>query len=294
MDDIQNSQNSLLKYNCNICNYNTSHKSHYNSHLLSLKHEKRLKGYKKIQSAENAADLKISNKQYICDVCNKSYLYHSGLWRHKKLCNNQLTLQTIMNEVTQLKSLIQTQNQIIIANNNQTQNDKPQQITNIHGNQNNTYKNTMVFLNTDCKNAINMTDFIENFEIGVEELDFIKNQGYAKTISNLFIKTLNNYSAYERPIHCTDIKRSVIFVKDNDTWFTKEEGKQTITKAIEDVQKKAIQAIPEWENHYTPKMKKDYLDDNYMKVVNVVTRTLDEKDNDKIIKNIASNVKLSS
>jgi hypothetical protein len=277
--DNKNNAKTATFYVCKNCDYMTRYKSHYTEHLHTRKHF----ALSQNDNADNANPLN-PLKKYPCKTCDKSFNDRAGLWRHNKKCNTNLIFKSLKDEITELKNIVLSQNQIIVANANQT---KPQTI--INGNQNNTYNNTMVFLNTECKNAVNMTDFIQNFEIGVEELDFIKNQGYAKTISNLFIKTLNNYSMYERPIHCTDTKRLTMYVKENDTW---EKGKHTITKAIEHVQAKAIKAIPGWETHYIPKMNKENLDDDYITVVNIVTRTIDEKQNNKIIKTIASNVKL--
>jgi hypothetical protein len=299
MEDTQKCQKCRFIFSCIFCDYKTSHKSHYTKHLTTAKHEKCQKRYKMIQSAQTAqksADFNKNNKQYICDNCNKEYLYHSGLWRHKKNCNNQLTLQTIINEVNELKSLIKTQNQPIILN--KDQNIYPQTISNIQGNnniQNNTYNNnnnTMVFLETHCKDAINMKQFLDNIKIDINQLDFMIDHNRILSISDIFQKHLSQYDIYKRPIHCTDTKRLTMFVKDNNTWHSNENGKQTITNAIEDITKIGNKIIPHWEDHNKTRMSKDDLDINYMKLVKKLNSPIDNNENIKIIKNIAISVKL--
>jgi hypothetical protein len=288
------------KYICESCDFKTDYKTRYDEHILTIKHYK-LSQWKSEGNQNNQNHQTLSN--FICQYCNKSYVTSSGLWKHNKKCNSSQTtqtLQTIMNELVdikkqnaELKQLFE-QNQIIVANANQTQNDKPQQITNIHGNQNNnTYNNTMVFLNTECKNAVNMKQFLDNISIDINELDFIiKDNKRVTSITNLFLKHLNKYSLYERPIHCTDIKRLSVYVKDNNTWLSKEQGTAKLTQSIHDITKIAIKTIPEWENHNKPIMDPEHLKDDMLKVFQILNAPIKDNENQKIMKTIASNIKL--
>ena len=296
-----NNAKSATFYRCESCDYNTRYKSHYTEHLYTRKHL----ALSQKTTLNNANPLK-PQKKYLCDFCNKGFNDRAGLWRHKKSCIQSGFMETIMNELVEVKKqnaelkqlVTQTQNQVILStNSNNTHKQEPVGFTtNITGDHNNIQNNTfnIQFLNNECKNAVNMNDFVNAFEVGVKQLDCIKDNGAIKAITTMFIETLNKYSLHERPIHCTDTKRLTMYVKDNDVWHTKEEGKQKLTKAIEDVQKIAMKSILQWENHYKEKIKNDdTYSDKYMLLVKKTTNILTDDDNIKIMKTIAPNVKLN-
>jgi uncharacterized C2H2 Zn-finger protein len=295
-----NNAKSATFYRCESCDYITRYKSHYTEHLHTRKHLALSK-----KTTENNANPLKPLKKYFCERCNKVFNDRPGLWRHKKSCKQSDMIQTIINELVEVKKqnaelkelVTQRQNQVILSNNNNIERQEPIGFTtNITGDHNNIQNNTfnIQFLNNECKNAVNMNDFVNAFEVGVRQLDCIKDNGAIKAITTMFIETLNKYSLHERPIHCTDTKRLTMYVKDNDVWHTKEEGKQKLTKAIEDVQKIAMKSIPQWETHYKEKIKNnDSYSDKYMLLVKKTTNILTDDDNTKIIKTIAPNVKLS-
>lgn len=300
----QNNAKSATFYRCETCDYMTRYKSHYTEHLHTRKHLALLNLGN--ESNANPQNPLLLFKKYPCDHCSKVFNNRSGLWRHKKSYDKTDLIKTIVNELkevkkqnAELKQLVtQTQNQVILASNanSLTRQEPVGYTTNITGDYNNIQNNTfnIQFLNNECKNAVNMNDFVNAFEVGVKQLDCIKDNGAIKAITTMFIETLNKYSLHERPIHCTDTKRLTMYVKDNDVWHTKEEGKQKLTKAIEDVQKIAMKSIPQWEDHYKEKIKNDdTYSDKYMLLVKKTTNILTDDDNIKIMKTIAPNVKLN-
>lgn len=304
LGNLRKSKSSMAKnnklYTCEFCAFNTSYKTRYDEHLLTLKHfklaDRKSIGNQKHQKHQNSKELE-KYKPFTCKYCNRFYITSSGLWKHNKKCEQQNMIHMIVNELNEVKKQnaelkeLFTQNQIIASTNI-----KPSSsITNITGDHSNIQNNTfnIQFLQNECKNAINMNDFVNAFEVGVRQLDCIKDNGVVKAISTMFIETLNKYSLHERPIHCTDTKRLTMFIKDNDVWHTKEEGKQKFTKAIEEVQKIAMKSIPQWEDHYKSKIKNDdTFTDKYMTLVKKTTNILTDDDSKKIMKVIAPNVKL--
>lgn len=294
MTTLDNAKTATF-YICEYCDYKTPYKSHYTEHLHTRKHYTQSQN----NNASNANPLK-PLKKYPCKYCDKSFNDRAGLWRHNKKCNNQIMLQTIVNELVEvkkqnaeLKQMFETQNQIIASTNNNNNNLIPSNtITGDHNNIQNNIFNTQVFLETECKNAVNMKDFLDNISIDINELDFIKDNKRVESITNIFLKHLNNYGVNERPIHCTDIKRLSLYVKDNDTWFSKEQGTTKFSQSINDITKIAVKSIPDWEHHNKDIMNQDDLDEGYFKLVKILNSPIEEKESQKIMKNIASNVKI--
>lgn len=309
------------KYSCSLCEYKTNHRSHYNTHLLSKRHLK----WKHLDTntAETAETAISSIKIYSCEFCDKTYCNRSGLWKHKKKCNQSIEnnmiqtiveqQQTIMNELidikqqntdikkenTELKQLLQTQNQIIVSNNNnnnQLANPQPTSasthITGDHNNIQNNIFNTQVFLENECKNAVNIDDIIEKVIIDVDKLDVFKEKGTSIGIANILNEVLKSYNIYERPIHCSDVKRLSMHVKDNDIWLSKQQGQEKLSKTIYYIQQSAMKQIYDWEAYYKHKMNPDNLDKGMNLLIKRTTNSLTEDDNKKIIKTIAPNVKL--
>jgi hypothetical protein len=242
-------------YNCQTCDYNTSSKKDFQKHKKTKKH---LNGNKKIPIVD-----------FTCKNCGISYKFRSGLSRHLKKCkvvdkkivetmitfcpnlygsnfeiekkqeNTQITekdLKIIELEKTVLKEKLKNKEEIIeiLKTKNGT-------IVN------NTYNNKLtlnVFLNEHCKNALNLTDFVKQIEIGLEDLQYTKNHGFVKGITNIFTKQLNDLNPTERPIHCSDKKRLQFYIKDEGKW---EKDSNKIDKSILNVQQAQIKKMYDWE-----------------------------------------------
>ena len=185
----------------------------------------------------------------------------------KKLTpQTQLTPELIIKLIEQNKDLQQTlidQNKIIVELAQKAGNYN----NSVSGNNNKTF-NLQLFLNETCKDAINMTDFVNQIQVSMDELEDTGTLGYAEGISKVFIKNLNDNNYKERPIHCSDSKREILYIKDDNVWIKDDENKSNLTKAIKQVANKNIKKITEWQNKYP-----DYNDptskrsDKYMKIV---------------------------
>jgi hypothetical protein len=297
-----------LSYNfiCEKCDFKCHKKGDWNRHLLTKKHLE-------INGSKQEINLHhMENGVKFCK-CGKHFNTASGLWKHEKKCPQGLqhiskemysdvtiTSDLIMLLVQQNKEL-----QTMLVNQAKEHNDnmlKVMQQSNSN-NANNSYNtnsnnktfNLQFFLNETCKNALNMSEFISNLEVTLEDLEETGSKGYVEGISNIFIKGLKELDITERPIHCSDVKRETIYIKDNDEWIKDEENKPKIVESIKQITHKNIGQIYNWQKKYP-----DYNDpesrssDKYQKLIfNSMSGSSKEECNDnynKIIKNVAKEV----
>ena len=292
-------KNEQSKYHCKLCDYVCSKKYNWERHLTTSKHIKSTN----CNTPSTLSEQKEQNEQskYICDNCGKHYTERTGLWRHKKKCNNsenkisiqtqdeqQQLIQYLMKENSEFKQLMIEQNKTMLelAKNSGTTN-------NSHNNTNshNAF-NLNFYLNETCKNAMNITDFVSQLQIKNKDLEETGRLGYAEGISRIFINGLKQMSVTDRPIHCSDVKRETLYIKDNNEWNKDNEDKSILTNAIKQVTNKNIKQIFEWtkENpEYNDPTTK--VNDKYLKIVsnsmNGLTKEETNKNYEKIIKNIA-------
>jgi hypothetical protein len=163
-------------------------------------------------------------------------------------------------------------------------------INNINNCNNKTF-NLQVYLNETCKDAINLTDFVDSIKIQIKDLEKIGEKGYAEGVSQIFIDNLQQLHTHSRPIHCSDSKRETLYIKNDNQWSKDDEQKSGLTKAIKQVANKNIKQICEWQKLYPkyndPESKQN---DKYMKIVlnsmSGSTKKESEKNYEKIIKNV--------
>lgn len=277
--------NKEKKLYCELCDYKCSRPFLLKQHLSTLKHQKKIK--------QHLATQKYAQEIFKCENCEKEYKQRSGLWRHKKKCEKKITPQNTCEN----KDLIEIVKTIVsnYNNNNDIKNELLEQIkeqTNIikdilpkigNNNNSNNKLNINVFLNEKCKNAINMTEFIESLNINLKDIDYTKNNGLINGISSLFINNLKQMETYERPIHCTDIKREILYIKDNNNW-KKDMHKHKINEIITDLTIKHRKILNNWKENNPSWEKDDVKKDEYIYLVNSL---MNDIDNDNIIKNIA-------
>ena len=290
-------------FHCEVCDYSTSRKSNYETHLHSNKHKSH-----EITTDDNEIKQKIS-KKYKCHNCDKNFNDRAGLWRHNKKCNMtinifeksetlmnpfELTQDTIMNILKQnsdFQQMLLEQNKTIIElskNNSITNN-----TTNNHNSNNKTF-NLQLFLNETCKNAMNITDFVDSLQLQLSDLENVGEIGYIEGISNIIIKKLNTLDVTERPIHCTDKKRETMYIKDEDKWEKEDDKKAKMHKMVKKVANKNINLISEFQNlHPDWKKYSSSISDQYNKIV--IESMGGKGDNDyekeeKIIKRVAKEV----
>ena len=241
-----------IKFSCEKCNFVCSNKRDYNRHLMTAKHKMIIDD--NIKTPKNPI-------QYIC-ICEKQFVFPSGLSRHKKICSFVHKDDTIVNEHNNILDLISQNKELmnlLIAKNYQTDEliqhnkelhktiqDIVPKIGNNNNNNNNTTNNNQfnlqVFLNEDCKDALNFSEFLEQIQISFEDLENQAENGYIKGISRLFIESLQELGQNKRPIHCSDKKRKTIYIKEDNEW-DKEGSLDILKKGINEVTRRTLQTL---------------------------------------------------
>ena len=201
----------------------------------------------------------------MCGFCDRAYKDRAGLWRHKKKCDNIKQTNDASNNAfvfdKEFVMMVLKQNSEIIKENGELKHimvDTQNQImevlktgTNITHNTNNTNShnktfNLQFFLNETCKNAMNIMDFVDSLKLQLNDLERMGEIGFVNGMSNIIIKNLQNMDVTERPVHCTDQKREVIYVKDADKWDKEEDSKPKLRKAIKHIAHKNAKLIGEF------------------------------------------------
>jgi Txe/YoeB family toxin of Txe-Axe toxin-antitoxin module len=291
--------NSAFKFYCKCCDYGTSKKSSYNDHLLSAKHAKNQNG-NVLETNGNQNLPQICSSTYSCEKCKKVFKNRSGLWKHnsKGHCNNLTEITDKNNDITPeiiklISELVKGQNglqeSILEIAKNGTTNNSHNTTTNSH----NKAFNLQFFLNETCKDAMNITDFIESIQLQLSDLEKMGEIGYVEGISNIIVKNLNALDVTQRPLHCTDKKRETIYIKDEDKW-EKDEEKNKIRKVIKKVATKNARLIQKFKekhpdyNDYHSKYSTQY----HKLIIESFggSGNNDLEKEDKIIRNIAKNI----
>jgi hypothetical protein len=275
---------NISKFECIICNFVCCKKGDYNRHISRPKHQKN------IIMTENVTK-KTSKNIYLCDVCNKEFMSRNGLWCHKKNCNvihstNVITTELIMELIKDNKEM----KQIILEQNNTINNFvKNGTINNSNNtiNSNNNAFNLQFFLNETCKNAMNITDFVESIKLQLSDLIHLGEVGYVEGISKIIVKNLNALDETERPVHCTDKKRETMYIKDENEWTKEDDNKTKLIKVIRSISNKNIKLLPQFREKYPEyKNSSSKISDTYDKMV-IEAMVSDTNKDDKIIKNIS-------
>ena len=303
----KNKQKQAFNFYCEICDYGTCRKSNFDSHLSTDKHKMVTKGDKKGHKQALISSEMLENKQdnadeetreFVC-ACGKEYKHRQGLWRHKKKCPEKPMSITSIQDQTELVQYLMKENsefkQLMIEQNKQmielAKNTAGHHNTN-HVNSHNKTFNLQVFLNETCKNAINISDFINQLQVSISDLEETGKLGFTEGISKIFINGLKDIDIPDRPLHCSDLKRETIYIKNNNEWTKDTEENLLLVNAIKQVSNKNMKQITEWQ-----KVNPEYRDssskinDRYLKIVSESmsgsTKEECEKNYKKIIKNIA-------
>lgn len=247
-----NSAKICYKYFCDICQYGTQRKSSYDDHILSLKHLKVTESYNNyVNSATN-------KKKIVCKICNKEYNNRTSLWRHNKICKENVTQDNLDDIQTNVQSML-TDKELMMALIKDNADFKAMMMkifengtnhmshSHNHTNSHNKTFNLQFFLNETCKNAMNIDEFVSSIQPTLEDLEHVGKVGYAEGISSIIIKKLHEVGVTQRPIHCSDIKREVMYVKSDDVWQKEVENKTLLVSAIKQVAKDNIDNILVWQ-----------------------------------------------
>jgi hypothetical protein len=313
----------MHKYTCEPCIFHSTNKKDYEKHLLTNKHYK-ISVMKKVLPNANNANVNddrassppptftipsasrtphTAQSSFLC-LCGKKYKNEIILKRHKRKCAI-ITPEIVMNIVQdnqELRNIIVAQNKIMlehtqsfhqhitdlipkleksVTNNNTTINNTHH----IHNNNNNNFS-LNIFLNEKCKDAWNMSEFIESLHVTLDDLLLTRERGIGESIGRMLVHGLSTLDVYKRPIHCTDLKRDIMYVKDNEVW-ERDEQNVKIRSAIDQLSYKQIIGIDDWK-HTQPDMAVD--DDLQLKYTTILLKVLsdpDERDARKIVKCIS-------
>ena len=315
----ENSPNNNNKFYCDVCDYKCSKHSDYTKHLLTGKHKN---SYNLSQNSDNFSPMLA--KKYICH-CGKEYKYRQGLFTHRKTCeisfdndkndkniedkdiilknivlnvikqtnesnsksNNEI-IQYLINENKEFKNLIL---EIVKKDSSVINNTNNNNINNC----NNQSFNLNFFLNEQCKDAMNIDEFVDSIKMNLSDLENFAHLGYADGVSNIFAKGIKELGVHLRPIHCSDSKRETLYIKNNDEWIKETDDKPLITKAIKKVAFKNIKQINEWvkENPACkdPRTKKfDQYNKIVMNAMSGVTEEEQKNNIEKIVRNVTKSV----
>jgi hypothetical protein len=291
------------QFYCEKCDYVCSIKFSYDRHMQTIKHKLK-------QTETNETQKEKKGEKNICD-CGQLFKSRTTLWRHKQKCDyyneeqNQEqeqekfeTMEPTTKEIIDLmrlqmlenqelrKIMISQQQQIIeLASKNSVTN------TNCNNVNTNTF-NLNMFLNEKCKDAINISEFVDNVKLQLSDLENFGNMGYVEGVSQILIKNLKDLDTYSRPIHCSDLKREVLYIKDNNEWTKETDDKPVLKSAIKQIANKNIKQIQTWKDENpgccNSESKKN---DQYMKIVmnSMSGGTSEEQINNisQIVKNVA-------
>ena len=304
METLGTHEKVANKFYCKICDYRTSRKYNYDKHISTDKHI--------VATFDNNVETgKVANVvPNICPYCQQKFRSKSGLWKHSKKCiseeetetlhdgeeltDKQIIMMLIKDNSEFKNMMIEQQKYMMDLVKNGTHNTTNNNTNTNCGNNNKTF-NLQVFLNETCKDAINMTDFIEQIQVSLTDLETTGTLGYAEGISKVFIKNLNEINYNDRPIHCSDLKRETLYIKDDNKWTKDDQNKTALTKAIKHVANKNIKQISKWQKKYPdfsdPDSKQN---DKYMQIVlnSMSGSTKEESDRnyEKIAKNVIKEV----
>jgi hypothetical protein len=301
---------SHQNYHCEICDYTTCKKTDYNKHILTDKHNRN----------NLATQLSQDKNIHICQLCNKQYHDRTGLWKHKKICNtkkelNNSNLKELVLEVIQQNNEQNNEQQTnnnnnedlikyLINENKEFKNlileiSKKDTIGNITNNtnminSNNKSFNLNFFLNETCKDAMNMSEFIESVKIQLSDLENVGKLGFVDGISNIIIKNLEALDVEKRPVHCCDAKRETMYIKDQDKWEKDDHELKQMRELVRYVRDKNISMVNTWRDLYPECIKSDskkttQFNQIYMESFGGEKGTKKEKE-EKIISRIAKSV----
>ena len=288
-------ENMHQTFYCKTCDYGCSKKSCWNQHILTAKHTK--------------ANIELiqANKIYACENCNIKFKHQSSYCRHRKKCTISLInkiIKTNIDEQTdkELIILLLKQNTKIMEQNTELleviKNGATQNSHNTTTNSHNKSFNLNFFLNETCKDAMNIMEFVDSIKLQLSDLENVGKIGYVEGISNIIVKNLNDLDVTERPIHCTDKKREVLYVKDDNKWEKEDEEKKKIKKVIKHVANKNIRLLQKFkEAHPDCGKSTSKFSDQYDKIIVEAMGGSGDNDSEKeekIIHNISKNVTIDT
>jgi hypothetical protein len=226
---------------CDFCDFTCCKSVEWDRHVLTSKHKNRTK--------LNEKTPKNSEKMFACKNCEKTYKARNSLWYHKKTCVNIKENEVVVDDITD-KNLMLT----LITQNTELQKQMLDIIksgtTNINNNSHNKTFNLQLYLNETCKDAMNIMEFVDSIKFQLSDLESIGELGYINGLSKVIIRNLNALDENMRPVHCSDMKREKIYVKDADKWEKEGPDNKILKNAIKFIAYKNVKMIPAFREKY--------------------------------------------
>jgi len=320
MSLTQKMQDNDKKFSCKTCNFKTDNKYNFQKHLMTSKHKK----MQKMQKTQEYICLNCK-KEYKTRTglwFHKKKCFESNEDKYEdededkdenededkeaeikeleKLEKHEFVLYLIKENQEFKKMLIEQQNTILDSQNNILESNKQNQELmmeivkkpnyNTTNNNNCNSFNINLFLNENCKDAMNFMEFVDTISLSIDDLEKTSELGYIKGISNIIINGLNELDVTKRPIHCSDFKRETIYIKDNDVWEKESEEKTKVKNMVRFISRRNAKQVGKWTETHEGYM--DYYNknnDKYMKIVYEANGG-DDHELNKIIKNVSSHI----
>ena len=284
--DVKTPKNAS-KLSCEYCHFECSKKSDWARHIATRKHMSLTK-------------ITPITPYHICTHCGKEYKSREGLWYHKKKCtpsdDENVVIQTSPDEVKNLTSMVIE----LMKSNSELQKQmlevcKHSSVNNSHNhiNSHNKTFNLQFFLNEQCKDAMNISEFVDTFDLQLSDLESVGELGYVEGITRIILNKLNAMDIYKRPMHCSDVKREILYVKDEDKWEKEQRSNPKLREAIKDISFKNMKLAVLWSDTYPDsKSSESRLNDVYMKLIIQSTGGSGEivDSENKIIRRIAKEI----
>jgi hypothetical protein len=306
-------ENDYVKngFYCHICDYKTSRKNNMDKHLVSKKH--------KDEIARMGNDEKEKGYEVFKCKCGNRYTHVSSLSRHKRTCSvsvddekNKKMCDVVLDVVQKQSELIgNLQHQVLeltkasittaaLSHSNNTNTNSNNKIKNkTMGNTNNNHLNNCgnfninIFLNEQCKDAINLSDFVKSLEITFENLKIVNQTGMEESVSTLILKGLENMDVSKRPIHCTDQKRDVMYVKEEEKW-EKDEGNDKLKSSIDDISRRHAYTLKKFKD-VNPDIKVGHaMHDDFIQTMNRICTPIEDPGKKRIVKQVGKNVVMNA
>ena len=302
--DNKKCQKNIVEYVCHKCNFKCSKKSNWRQHLTTRKHN--------LDNLDNKMDNKktpetiVEDGRFHCN-CGKEFKYQSGLCKHKKKCGSigNVEKEAVITETncvveessdtSILHELISQNKELhnMIMDQHKQHEDTIKEIIPKIGNtiNNNQQYNIQMFLNDKCKNALNISDFINSLQITLEDLNMTTDRGLIEGVTLTMMRGLEKLQIHERPIHCSDLKREVLYIKDENAW-NRDANNDILKASIEKVADKQLQSLETWEESNPDYMNNKHGQEKYLQFMGNATINLkdDPKKMNKIIKNVSKEV----
>ena len=288
--DSNGSKNGSKKkhtiYECKDCDFICSKKGDFARHLNTRKHKRCKMG---------EIDVKM-DRIWECG-CGKKYKYDTGYYRHKKVCNFDKLMADIDGEINYKDMFL-----VMINENKELRSQISELIPKVGNNNNNTIKqklNINIFLNEQCKDALTMNEFIDKIKISLDDLQLTKDRGITEGVSNIFIENMNKLSLYERPMHCTDVKRETVYInlKDNEkngeSQWEKDPNNIRLKDAIQKISYIQQKNLDKWTEEHPNWRSDSEQQEEYMQLIkNCTDDLINNTKGDKVIKKLCNKVYL--